>query len=47
MFKEKDVRFIVLPELTEILSKICDISSSIEEKKKEFPKMDFSHFKGR
>jgi hypothetical protein len=33
---------IVLPELTEVLSKICDLSSPIEEKKRRFRTFDFS-----
>jgi broad specificity phosphatase PhoE len=33
---------IVLPELTEVLSKICDFSSPIEEKRRRFRTFDFS-----
>lgn len=33
---------IVLPELTEVLSKICDLSSPIEEKRRRFKSFDFS-----
>lgn len=32
---------IVLPELTEVLSKICDFSKKIEDKEFRFTKFDF------
>jgi len=35
-------RVIVLPELTEVLSKICDFSSPIEDKTRRFRTFDFS-----
>ena len=34
-------KVIVLPELSEVLSKICDFTSDFSEKKKKYPKFDF------
>lgn len=33
---------IVLPELTEVLSKICDLATPLEEKRRRFKGFDFS-----
>ena len=35
-------KIIVLPHLTEVLSKICDFGVSIEDKVKRYPYFDFS-----
>jgi hypothetical protein len=35
-------KVIVLPILTEVFSKICDISSPLEEKMQKYPNFDFS-----
>lgn len=35
---------IVLPELTEVLSKMCDFSTTITEKSQRYPNYDFSAF---
>lgn len=37
----KSVQVIVIPELTEVVSKVCDIASSISDKQKRYPYMDF------
>lgn len=33
----------VLPQLSEVLSKICDFSSGVNNKKEEFHTFDFRH----
>lgn len=35
---------IVLPNLTEVLSKMCDFSSSIQGKMLKYPKFNFKYF---
>ena len=35
-------KVIVLPQLTEVLSKICDFSGGVAEKKIKYPKFDFT-----
>lgn len=47
IFKGNKTPIVVLPRLAEILSKVCDISGSIYDKKKRYPHMDFSLFSGR
>lgn len=47
IFGEQQVRFLVVPALAEIFSKVCDISHSIDEKRQRYPHMDFSLLEGR
>ena len=35
-------RVIVIPELTEVVSKMCDFTSNLEDKKNKYPKFDFT-----
>ena len=37
---------IVIPGLSEVLSKVCDFSYGIEEKMKKYPHFDFSYMMG-
>ena len=43
--KIKAKKVIVLPGLTEVLSKICDFGTSIEQKKTKYENFDFSYIK--
>lgn len=40
--KLKVKKVIVLPEITEVLSKICDFSGSLKEKRVKYSHFDFS-----
>ena len=37
---------IVLPGLSEVLSKVCDFSLGIKEKKEKYPNFDFTYMMG-
>ena len=42
--RDAKIKALVLPELTEIVSKVCDFSDSIEGKITRFQSFDFTHF---
>ena len=48
LIKSKKVvakKVIVLPDLSEVLSKICDFSRGLEDKRTKYPSYDFSRVK--